>query len=255
MPPNSGFEHAASTTEDGFSDNSLDEILARKSGLAFLCKVNADYKEIERYLSTFPEALLFGYEDSDLESVVTTQMRACTCFGKTCNQNRRLILRALGRGFEFYRGIRLVDPMKVDFFNNLDKNASGSYNVQLRDLERDLRMLHDQETMLNGQIVEMSQAISYLRLQIEQGSRGHQSHLHSQLKKLQCRKVKTHAFEERTSAESKLATATLAIVSLEEDRRLLQTETTAVLRLQHAFLKKSFSGCRRHICDASKHEL
>jgi hypothetical protein len=240
---------------DVSSEDSLDEILARKSALTFLCKVNADYKEIERYLAAFPEALLFGSDESALESIVTSQMEACTCFGSTCKQNRRLILRALNRGFEFYRGLRLVNLVEDDLVNSMEKKLSEAYCTQLRDLERDLRTLKLQEMELEERIFIASQEMAELRLEIEEGSKGRQNQFHSQLLKLQCRRVKTHAFEERASVENELAAATLAISSLEEYRTLLQTEMATALRLQHALLKKSFSGCKRHICNASRYEV
>ncbi|KAG7361396.1 hypothetical protein IV203_036496 [Nitzschia inconspicua] len=250
-----GWEQILEGGEDMNADAYLDDILARKSGLAFLCKVNADYKEIERYLSIFPEALLFGAEGNSFEEILTKQMKACTCFGKTCNRNRRLILRALGRGFEFYRGIRLVNLVDDNFFSSMDKKMSDAYNIQLRDLERDLRILKLQETLLDSQIALATEEVANLRSLIEQGSRSRQSQMHLHLLKLQCRKAKTHAFEERATVENRFAAATLAISSLEEDRKLLQTEKATTLRLQQAFLKKIFSGARRHICNASKHDL
>jgi hypothetical protein len=240
---------------DASSEDSLDEILARKSALAFLCKLNADYKEIERYLAAYPEALLFDSEECTLQSIVTSQMEGCACFGQTCNQNRRLILRALNRGFEFYRGIRLVNLVDGDFFNRMEKKLSEAYITQLRDLERDLRIFKFHETDLENQIAAASQEVAELRFQIEEGSKGRQNQFQSQLLKLQCRRVKTHAFEERASVANKLATAALTISSLEEDKKLLQTETATALRLQHALLKKSFSGCKRHICNASRYEV
>jgi hypothetical protein len=240
---------------DVSSEDLLDEILARKSALAFLCKVNADYKEIERYLTAFPESLLYGSEEGNLESIVKSQMEGCTCFGNSCKQNRRLTLRALNRGFEFYRGIRLVNLVDGDFFNSMEKTLSEAYSKQLHDLERDLRILKLQEANLEKRIVIASQEVAELRLQIEEGSKGRQNQFQTQVLKLHCRRVKTHAFEEMVPLANKLTAATLAISALEEGSKLLQTEKSTALRLQHALFKKSFSGCRRHICNASKYEV
>jgi hypothetical protein len=237
-------------------EESLDNVNVRKAQLSFMCRMNADYKEIEHFLATNPEALLFGQEESILEEAIIMEMRQCKCFGKSCNENRKNILRVLRRGFEFYRGISLVNSCcDNEFFHSVAQNEWEVYCNQLIELERDLRILKSHEIEVENRLTQASQDVSYLRNQLEKVSkRGrHMSQHQSSLLMLKCRKVKPHIFEERTCLENKLATATLHISSIEKEQKLLRLQETTALRLQHALLKKSFSGCRRHVCEASNH--
>lgn len=239
------------------NDETFDEILAKNSALSFLCRVNADYKEVERYLSAFPEALLFGTDyDSSTETVILDQMQRCACFSKACKQNRRLVLRAIRRGFEFYRGVRLVNCEESEYFRMMEKRESGGRLDQLRKLERELRILKQQEKDVENQVARASQALSVLRYQMETMSkRVYSTPLQSQLLKLKCRKVNPHVIEARATLENKLAAATIAISSLERELKLLRVEIGTTLRLRFDVLKKSFQGCRRHICNASRLEI
>ena len=105
--------------------------------MAFLCLMNADYREIERFLVTYPEALLFGSDGNDLEKGVVNDMNRCQCFNRECNVNRENILKVIRRGFEFYRGIRLINvSSNCDFFQNFGKNEWETYSKQVKELER-----------------------------------------------------------------------------------------------------------------------
>ena len=208
--------------------------------------MNADYREIESFLMAFPEALLFDSEENDLEQVVAQQMRECHCFGMSCNLNRQCILRALRRGFEFYRGIRLK------FGEDEQERNLNAYTPSLRDIEHEKRILRNHQTDLEVSVAHAMNGVSHLRDQIEQVSKkGSHNEERSVLRKLKCRKVQPHEFEERAELEKRLAATTVTISTLEKEQYLLQTEMATASRLEHALLKQCFSDCKRHMCNAS----
>jgi hypothetical protein len=230
-----------------FSQDSMDDILVRKSALAYLCQINADYREIESFLTAFPEALLFDSEQNELEDLVVLQMRECQCFGISCNLNRRCILRAIRRGFEFYRNVRL-------HFRNDDKdNILNAYSSHLRDIEHERRILENHQVDLEANVAHAVKGIADLRKQIEEVSKkGTNSGQMNVLLKLKCRKMHPHEFEERTELEKKLTATTVSISALEKEQSLLQTEIATASRLELALLKQCFSDCKRHMCNAPR---
>lgn len=230
-----------------FSEDSLDDVLAQKSALVYLCQMNADYREIERFLASFPEALLFESDDSKLEDFVARQMKECKCFGFSCNLNRRCILRALRRGFEFYRGVRLDNVG----FDNKQKNLEA-YIPHLKQIENEIRILKSNEAEIETQVARAMNGVANLRGQIEKVSKKRNQHGHmNPLHKLKCRKVHADEFEERAELETKLAATSVSIAALEKEQYLLRTEVATASRLQHALLKQCFSDCKRHMCNAS----
>jgi hypothetical protein len=250
-PSNSSAESLPSV--DASIEESLDEIEARKTALRFLCVINADFREIERFLATYPEALLFASDDdSDLEEGILDDMKCCTCFGSSCNQNRQNILKVVRRGFEFYRGLRLVSTSGCDFFEKFRKSEWEMYSKQLRDLERDMRILKSQEEVQQDRKHETMRELSNLRMLLEQAlKRLQRIPIDSPFARLRCRKVR-NMYNERASLENKLALASARASLLEKEQKILQVEKATAIRLQRALLKKSFLGIKRHMCSAMK---
>lgn len=233
-------------------EDSLDDAQARKSALGFLCRVNADYKEIEQFLRMYPDSLLFDLEDEGhLEESLIKQMAKCTCFTQSCSGNRKRIIRALRRGFEFYQGVRLV--LLEEFLPSVRRDDWDTYFLQLRYLKRDFRILQNQDSSVENQIIDAIGEINDLRYQLEIASKQDDVN-RSQLFKLKCRKVKPQDYEERASLETKLEVAALRISFVEKELKLLRMEKRATKRLQHALFKKMFKGCRIHVCNASRFE-
>ena len=94
--------------------------------------------------------------------------------------------------------------------------------------------------------------LSNLRALLEATKREQPIPMESPLMELCCRKVKSGMYNERTALENNLAVASLYVSSIEKEQRLLQVEKVTALRLQRALLKKSFLGCKRHMCPAVK---
>jgi hypothetical protein len=234
-------------------DDSLDDAQARKAALEFLCRINADCKEVERFLTRCPEALLFGLEDEGyLEEILIKQMDKCTCYTQSCNENRRRLIRLLRRGFEFYGGATL-GRLDDEFVRSVEREDWEAYSPQLRDLQRGFRILKQQDIEAENQIIDAIGEANDLRYQLEVASKQY-CIVRSPLFKLTCWKVRPNDYEERASLEAQLGAATLRLLSVEKDYRLLQLEQRAAKRLQHALFKTIFNGCQRHVCDASRVE-
>ena len=236
---------------------SLDEVQAKKTALLFLCKINADYREIERFLLRYPEALLF--EDADVEegaqSLIEAQMRRCKCFVSVCNANRKRVLILLRRGFEYYRGVMLTQSFEEDWF--LRKLSGGQhwdfYAGQLKALEKDLREIGEKEKNAKNRIDRARRDVKEYRRQLESASR-HENQGRKPLALLKCQK-NSESFEMRSNLENKLGTTTMSIASLEKEYELLMQERIAAKRLQQALLKTTFAGCERHVCDATRRDF
>lgn len=243
-----------STTESSSMEESFDEVQAMKSALRFLVAMNADHKEIERFLVKHPEALLFEGTEMEDSAVGLIEKMAlkCQCFFLGCNQNRMKIIQLLNRGFEHYRGVRVFHfPTDDTFFGR--GGDWGFYSKQLRALKRDLREVKRKELVVRNRVVEARASVKFFRFQLESNSRKENAN-RSPLAALSCQR-RTHLFERRHVLENKLATVTMAIVSLEEELELLNQERNAATRLQTALLKNAFTGCKRHVCEASRKEF
>jgi histidyl-tRNA synthetase len=245
------------STESGNLEESFDEVQAVKSALSFLCRINADYKQVEKFLTKYPEALLFeGIQmDDSVQCIVEEQMRHCECFVQACNENRRKILALLKRGFEYYRGVMFVQSSDDDSF--LRTMSGGSnwqfYSSQLRALERDLREIRRNHLAVRSSIVESRSEVKAMRLQLEGASRKENTS-RSALSLLKCQR-NTHIFEKRSVLENKLRTATLSIASLEKEEELLTQEKFAAKQLHTALLRNAFASCQRHVCEATRRDF
>lgn len=248
---------SVSSMESATLTESLDEVKAKKSALLFLCKINADSKEIERFLLRYPEALLFEGADVDdcAQSLIEEQMRRCKCFVSVCNANRKRILNLLRRGFEYYRGVMLTQSLEEDWF--LRKVTGGQqwdfYAGQLKALEKDLREINEKEKRAKNRIDRARSDVKEYRHQLESASR-HENLGRTPLALLKCHR-NSESFEKRSHLENKLGGTTLRIIALEKEYELMMQERIAAKRLQQALLKTAFAGCERHVCDATRRDF
>lgn len=226
------------------------------TALCFLCRINADFEEVERFLLKYSEALLF--EDSkpgkSACKVVEEQMRHCKCFIPVCNENRRRVLAVLKRGFEYYRGMVSIDPFQDELFSGSEPSVSAwqFYSEQLQALERDMREIKAEEMAVRNRIVETSVEMRASQLELEGVSRKENVN-RSTLSLLSCRRS-SDIYARRSVLEYKLGITTLNVSSLEKEQALIDQERLAARRMQLALLKNAFGGCRRHVCEASKKE-
>jgi hypothetical protein len=236
-------------------EDSLDEVQAMNTALSFLCRINADSEEVERYISRYPESLLFEGTQPEESSrfIVEGQMRNCQCFISACNDNRRRVLAVLKKGFEYYREIRLVNP---SFYVNYSVTSTSNwqfYADQLRKIERDIREMRMQDMALRNRILEANVDLRTFQFELETVSRQENSSK-SALSLLACRRT-SDIFARRSVLEYKLGIATFSMSSLEKEQAVVDQEMLADRRMQLALLMNAFGGCRRHICEASKKDL
>jgi hypothetical protein len=256
---NDDVSSSAQSTSSIFSntmEDSLDEVQAMNTALCFLCRINADFEEVERFCRSYPEALLFE-GSQPVESackVVEEQMRHCKCFIPVCNENRRRVLAVLKRGFEYYRGMVSIDPFQDELFHGSEPSeiAWQFYSGQLQALERDMREIKTEEITVRNRIVETSMEARASQLELEGVSRKENMN-RSTLSLLSCRR-RSDIYARRSVLEYKLGIETLNVSTLEKEQALIDQERLAARRMQLALLKNAFGGCRRHVCEASKKE-
>jgi hypothetical protein len=235
-------------------EESLDDVQARKAALSFLCRINADYMEIQHFLQIFPDALLFGLEDEGrLEESLIKQMHKCKCFAQSCNQNRQRIIRVLRKGFEFYRGVGLSNSNHGTIVTSVGRGRWDTYSIQLRNLQRDFRLLQKEDIGMENLIFEAIGEVDDLRFQLNAASKL-ENFDRPGLYMLICRKVKADEYDERAILETQLAVANLRISTVEKDYKLLQSRKRAAKRLQHSLFNTIFAECTRHVCNTSRIE-
>jgi hypothetical protein len=235
-------------------DRSQDEEYAGKTILRFLCLHNVDCVEIENYLMHFPECLRDEKERHLLEERLKKQILGCTCFGSSCNLNRRGILRSIRRGYLYYNSVRRVNPYNSIFMDSVELAERKKFTFQLQTIGRDLRSISTRKTEVERQIADALFDVSSRRHQLECVSKIQESN-RTPLSLLQCKKVKVDTVEERISLEKSFAVATLRISSLEQELRLLAVEQDAAIRLEQAILKKAFATSRRHVCNTHSNDV
>ena len=251
IPP---FDSSRSNRISSHKDaSSLLAIQTMKSVLSFLCAMNADSREVERFLLRYPESLLFeGTEDdTGVETAVLSQMEQCSCFGSSCNENRKKVLKLVKRGFEHYKSIALMTTAGDDLvFRKMVSTCNlDAFRSQLQSLQSDLNAIKRKFEFVQIRISESQAHRRDLRFELEGISRNETSN-RAALTLIACQRKKT--IERRLMLENNLGVATVSAMSLEQERDSLLEESRTANRLKTAILKSAFVGCRRHVCEASK---
>ena len=227
------------------------EVYVGSTILAFLCINNVHYKEIENFLMSHPESLLFNNREYMLEEIIKKQMLECNCFASSCYANRKGILYVLRRGFPYYNSIRRVNPYDGIFVDSVELGERKALTLQLQTVGRDLLSISTRMVEVERQIEEASSDVNNRRHQLEGVSKFKESS-RSPLSLLQCKKVRVdNSVEKRISLEKSFAVATLRISSLEQERNLLTVEREAGVKLEQAIVTKICVQYRRHICVSS----
>ncbi len=246
-----------SSSESATMAESLDAVQAKKSALLFLCKINADWRQVEDFLLRYPEALLFEGADVEegVQNVIEAQMLRCRCFVSECNSNRRRLMILLKRGFEYYRSVMFTKSLREYCFVT---PVSGPrrweiYTEQLTELARELRVIAEKELRTISRIEKARITVKECRLKLESASR-QENVIRTPLALLKCQRP-VDTFEKTSHLEKILCAATLSILSLDTEYELLAQERIAAKRLQHALLKTCFAGCQRHVCDATRKDF
>jgi hypothetical protein len=237
-------------------ENSLDEVQAMNTGLYFLCRINADFREVEDFLVRYPEALLFeGTQPGEsVKLVVEEEIQKCRCFNQVCNGNRRRLLAVVSRGFEYYRGMLLVDGLRNDQLLRKSCHTSNwhLYADQLRAIERDAREINMQDMAVRSRVLESRLTLRTFQVELEGLSR-RESTNRSTIALLACRSHRnSDLFTQRSVVEYKIGVATFKVTSLENEHKMIDQEKRSLAKMQLTLLQNAFEGCRRHVCEASK---
>jgi hypothetical protein len=237
-------------------EDSLDEVQAMNTGLYFLCRINADFREVEDFLMRYPEALLFeGTQPAEsVKLVIEEEIQKCRCFNQVCNGNRRRLLAVISRGFEYYRGMLPLDRLRDD--QPLRKSSHTSnwhlYSDQLRAIERDAREINMQDITVRSRILESRLTLRTFQVELESLERRECAN-RSLIALLACRSHrKSDLSTQRSVVEYKLGVATFNVTSLENEHTMIDQEKRSLAKMQLTLLKNAFEGCRRHVCEASK---
>lgn len=234
--------------------DAIDDVQVKKRALYYLCRINANWEEVEKFLIRYPQALLFESPNADarVQALVAAQMKQCSCFSPACNENRQVTLMVLRRGFEYYRAFAYSDCYEEDRF--LRRVARGDhwefYAGELKVLEQEIRDMKEKKQLIGNHLEKVKSDIHDFQLEIEDAVEKDEP-CKSTLTLLKCqRNEDTH--ERRVLLEKHLVQATMIAKSLQVDIEMLVEEQSAAQQLQAAILKTAFAGCNRQMCFATQ---
>lgn len=234
--------------------DTIDDVQVKKQALQYLCQTNVAWEEVEKFLMRQPEALLFesANDNERIQTQVINQMRICTCFSTACQDNRRMTLMVLRRGFEYYRGFALSMVGKGGRF--LAKTSNDDhwefYACQLKVLQQEMREMKEKYHLVMGHMEKLQSDARRYRLEVEELRDRHEP-CTSPLSLLKCQKYEDH-YERRAILETNLSQATAIARSLQVDLDLLVREHASARKLQLSLLKTVFAGFDRHVCFANE---
>ena len=231
----------ASSSDD---DSSVDKLQSLNTALCFLCSINADVSEVERFLTTHPQALLLEgtgpIPEESAHTIVKEQMRQCECFSASCNQNRQDVLRVLDKGFAHYQDLNLQEAPPA-------RGQWNEYADQLTRLESEIHRLRQQELTMRQRVLETAITVQSYKTKLQGCSR----HSKSGLALLACTTANRHN-SNHSDIEYELGVATVSLSSLEREHQAMLREIRQGRRTQFVLLKQAFDGVRRHVCVAKK---
>jgi len=235
------------------ADEYVDELQALNTALCFLCSINADSSEVERFLKRHPEALLLEgaclLPEDSAHYILEQHMRRCTCQGR-CHQNRKLVFELVQRGFEWYQSKR---EHRAEA-----QGAKSSWSKHFQKLvasEHEIRKHRRQELLLRNKLIEAGMEFKSYKEELDRARSRQEddSSKHSALALLACTRHKSSSSNDLQSQvsvlEYQVGVASVNLRSVERERSILLDRIRDGRRSQFAVLKKAFASCRRHdIC-------
>ena len=164
------------------AEESQDELQAINTALCFLCSINADAKEVDNFLTLYPEALLLegagNLEEESARYIVEEQMRRCECFSPACCQNRLKILDALSNSFEHYQNKTYFIADGEDCKYHVNKGIKEDprweqVSDSLLAVERDIRQWRHAELQMRNKLLEKAVEVRTYLDELEQMGRYH----------------------------------------------------------------------------------
>lgn len=238
------------------ADHLVDELQALNTALCYLCSVNADSAEVERFLRLHPDALLLEgaclLPEDSAHYILEQHVLRCQCRGQ-CHLNRLRVLDLLDVGFETYHALRERRSEAAGKF-------WAAHFVALVHAEHEIRVLRREEINMRNTLVETSvEARTYQEELDEEIRRKRDSHEHytrpSALALLACTRT-NHNNHNSNRVESRVAVlkyqvevASINFRSVEREHANLLQRIRVGRQRQFRVLKRAFAGCHRHdIC-------
>jgi hypothetical protein len=235
-----------------YADRFVDELQALNTALCFLCSVNADSGEVERFLTLHPEALLLEgaclLPEDSAHYILQQHVLRCKC-QRQCHFNRARVLDLLSLGFETYqaRRVRRSDP---------EAKLWSVHFEELVKAEHEIRLLRREELNLRNTLVETTVEARTYQEELDRVYRrqdyrhGHRSKA-SALAMLACHRNHHRNSDcvdgRATVLEYQVGVASINLRSVEREHANLLQRIREGRRMQFAVLKRAFEGCRRHV--------
>jgi hypothetical protein len=237
------------------ADHFVDELQALNTALCFLCSINADAAEVERFLKIHPEALLLEgaclLPEDSAHYILEQHVLRCKCQGQ-CHRNRMRVLDLLNIGFEQYQ------PRRERRSDQEAKLWSVHFD-ELVQAEHEIRLLRRDELNMRNTLVETSIEVRTYQEELDEVYRKQDFHNHhskpSALALLACTRNNnsnrtSDGVESRATVLAyQVGVASVNLRSVEREHANLLQRIRQGRRTQFAVLKRAFEGCRRHnIC-------
>jgi hypothetical protein len=231
-------------------DHRVDALQALNTALCYLCSINADASEVERFLLAHPEALLLEglclLPEDSARYILQQHVQRCHCQGH-CRLNRVRVLDLLDRGFAVYQSRR-------EACRTPPEHWSAPFR-ELVQVEREIRRWRIQELTMRNVWLETSVEVRsyqeewdrYERARDEMGPQRS-----SALAKLVCSRhhsLKEDSDNHRAVLEYQVHVAMTNVRSVEREHAQVLQNIREGRRRQFNILKRAFEGCLRHdIC-------
>ena len=232
-------------------DHHVDALQALNTALCYLCSINADAVEVERFLRAHPEALLLEglclLPEDSARYILQQHVQRCRCQG-LCRLNRVRVLDLLDQGFAVYQARR-------EACSTPPERWSTPF-AELVKVEREIRQWRIQELTMRNVWLEMSVEVrtyqderNRYELSRDEYALGHRSSALSKLACLRPNSLKEDGEDRRAVLEYQVQVAMDNVRSVEREHAQVLQLIREGRRRQFNILKQTFAGCPRHdIC-------
>ena len=237
-------------SQEASTDYTVDELQAVNTALCFLCSVNADSTEVERFLKYHPESLLLEgvclLPEDSANFILTQHMRRCKCNG-LCSINRQRVRQVLELGFEYFQSHRLTRTATEAILWN-------TYFSRLVEIEHQVRLLRREELTMRNTLLETSLEVKSYEDQLQSVYQTQNGTRRNKLQMILC-SVPHKSFSgelsgnRQTVLEYQVGVASVNLKSVQREHASLLSRIREGRRAQFGLLKKAFGKLERHdIC-------
>ena len=244
------------------ADMYVDELQALNTALCFLCSINADSAEVERFLKLHPESLLLEgaclLPEDSAKYILEQHARRCTCDGQ-CHSNRSRVLELVTSGFETFRSSR-------ERREGNDAKLWNAYFLKLVEYEHTIRKIRREELIMRNTLIETGVDVRTYQEELNEIYRFldtlPSAAKQSPLAMLACRRPSPSSGNagldsaeiamvvgRRSVLEYQVGVAKVTLDTVKREHKNLLQSIRDSRRAQFKILKRAFKGCMRHdIC-------